>query len=56
MSDNLKCICEALVVAEHYNLSAEMVLSALQHQRAYPDASIKECIQVALDEWDLDIY
>ena len=38
--------------AEHHNLEAEVILSAMLHLKQFPDASIEEALQVGLDEWD----
>jgi len=43
----------ALVQADKYGLQVEVVSSAFKHKEIFPDASIKECFQVGLDEWDI---
>jgi hypothetical protein len=43
----------ALVQADKYGLQIEVVWSAFKHKEQFPDASLKECFQVGLDEWDI---
>jgi hypothetical protein len=42
-----------LVQADKYGLQIEVVWSAFKHKEQFPDASLKECFQVGLDEWDI---
>jgi len=43
----------ALVQADNYGLQLEVACSAFRHKEQFPDASLKECFQVGLDEWDI---
>jgi len=43
----------ALVQADNYGLQLEVVWSAFKHKEQFPSASLKECFQVGLDEWDI---
>jgi peptide subunit release factor 1 (eRF1) len=43
----------ALVQADKYGLQVEVVWSAFKHKEQFPSASLKECFQVGLDEWDI---
>ena len=43
----------ALELAEKHGLQTEVVYSAFKHKSQFPDASLEECFQVGLDEWDL---
>jgi len=49
----MKTIQWALELAEKHGLQIEVIYSAFEHKSQFPDASLEECFQVGLDEWDL---
>jgi hypothetical protein len=49
--EELQSVGETLVMAETYNLEAEVVLFALKHAQANPTASIAECMAAGYNEW-----
>ena len=53
MGHDMDTIQWALELAEKHGLQAEVVYSAFKHKSEFPDASLKNCFEVGLDEWDI---
>lgn len=51
--EEMNTIQWALELAEKHGLQIEVIYSAFEHKNNFPDASLAECFQVGLDEWDL---
>jgi hypothetical protein len=53
IAEQLRAVSEGITGAAPYDLVDEVILWALKHAQANPNASIKECIDAGLTEWDV---
>lgn len=46
--------CDALLLrAQMYGVQIEVIASAFKHKEQFPKATLLECLQVGVDEWDV---
>ena len=53
MVKDIDTIQWALELAEKHGLQTEVTYSAFKHKSEFPNASLKNCFEFGLDEWDL---
>jgi hypothetical protein len=53
VDDDLKAVFRMLDISEDHFLEAEVILTLIKYAKKYPEESIEELVEFALEEWDL---